>query len=73
MNACILVKVIPPQSEAVLKALRGIRDVKKAYFAYGRFDIVAFVEARDYQGVKAVVDRINSLPHIRSTETLIEA
>lgn len=73
MNACILVKVIPPWSEAVLKALKGIEGVKKAYFAYGRFDMVSFVEAKDYREVKAVVDRINSLPYIRSTETLIEA
>ena len=73
MNACILVKVIPPQSEAVLKALRGIRDVKKAYFAYGRFDMVAFLEVKDYPELKSVVDVINALHHIRSTETLVEA
>jgi len=73
LNACVLVKVIPPWSEAVLKELKKIRGVKKAYFAYGRFDMVAFLEAKDYGELKAAVDRINVLPHLRSTETLVEA
>ncbi|RLI42697.1 Lrp/AsnC family transcriptional regulator, partial [Candidatus Bathyarchaeota archaeon] len=47
--------------------------VRKAYFTYGRFDIVAFVEAENYKDLRAITTKINSIDGVRSTETLAEA
>jgi DNA-binding Lrp family transcriptional regulator len=47
--------------------------VRKAYFTYGRFDIVAFLGVEDYKEIKKITGLINNLEGVRSTETLVEA
>ncbi|MEM1530893.1 MAG: Lrp/AsnC ligand binding domain-containing protein [Candidatus Bathyarchaeia archaeon] len=73
LNACILLKVIPTKAEAVLEAVRKVRGVRKAYFVYGRFDIVVFLEAEDYGELRKATTEINGINGVRSTETLVEA
>ncbi|MBS7639508.1 MAG: Lrp/AsnC ligand binding domain-containing protein [Candidatus Bathyarchaeia archaeon] len=73
LNACILLKVIPTKAEAVLEAIRKVEGVRKAYLTYGRFDIVAFLEAEDYAKLRKATTVINSIEGVRSTETLVEA
>lgn len=73
LNACILLKVIPTKAEAVLEAIRKVEGVRKAYLTYGRFDIVAFLEAKDYAELRRATTVINSIEGVRSTETLVEA
>jgi len=73
MNACILVKTTPIQTDDVLEAVRKIGGVRKAYIAYGRYDLIAFVEAIDYFGITKLTSLVNSLTGVRSTETLVEA
>lgn len=72
MNACILLKVVPTKAEAILEAMKTIEGVRKVYFTYGRFDIVAFLEIEDYRELREVTSRINEIPGVRSTETLAE-
>jgi DNA-binding Lrp family transcriptional regulator len=73
LSACILIKAVPTKMDAILKVLKEIPNVEKAYFTYGRFDIVAFFEAGDYKAVREVTSKVNSLEGVRSTETLVEA
>jgi len=73
LNACVLIKVVPVKADAILKAINGMPEVKKVYFVYGRFDIVAFLEAVDYKNVREISGKINSIDGVRSTETLVEA
>lgn len=73
LNACILVKVVPTKAEAVLEAIRGVSGVRKAYFTYGRFDIVVFLEAGDYADLRKATTIVNGINGVRSTETLVEA
>jgi uncharacterized protein with GYD domain len=73
LNACILIKVVPVKADFILKAIRGVTEVKKAYFVYGRFDVVAFLEAVDYKNIREISGRVNSIDGVRSTETLVEA
>jgi DNA-binding Lrp family transcriptional regulator len=73
LNACILVKTKPAVSDDVLSQLRKLKGVRKAYVAYGRFDIVAFVEGPGYPALRELTARINSIEGVRSTETLAEA
>ena len=71
--ACVLLKVVPTKADAILVSIQKLPEVKKAYFTYGRFDIVAFLEVEDYKSLRSVTGRINSLEGVRSTETLAEA
>jgi len=73
LNACILLKVVPTKAEIILDTVRKIDSVKKAYFTYGRFDIVIFVKVEDYKELREVTTRINGIEGVRSTETLPEA
>lgn len=73
LNACILLKVVPTKAEMILDTVQKIDSVKKAYFTYGRFDIVIFVKVEDYKELREVTTRINGIEGVRSTETLPEA
>jgi DNA-binding Lrp family transcriptional regulator len=73
LNACIVLKVVPVKAYVILSAIKEIDGVRKAYFTYGRFDIVVFVEVTDYKELRAVTTKINGIEGIRSTETLPEA
>jgi DNA-binding Lrp family transcriptional regulator len=73
MNACILVKTTPTQTDEVLSAVRKIGGVRKAFVAYGRYDLVAFADTKDYDGISKLTAQVNSITGVRSTETLVEA
>ena len=66
-------KVVPTKADSILDATLKVKEVRKAYFTYGRFDIVAFLEVEDYKSLRKATSQINSLEGVRSTETLAEA
>ena len=68
-----MLKVVPTKANRILNAISKISGVRKAYFTYGRFDIVVFVEAEDYKKLRKITTNINGIEGIRSTETLPEA
>lgn len=73
LNACVLIKVVPTKADAILNAIKKVKGVRKAYFTYGRVDIVAFLEMKDYASLRRITGEINSFEGVRSTETLAEA
>jgi DNA-binding Lrp family transcriptional regulator len=73
LNACILIKTTPLQTDSVLQETRSLKGVRKAFVAYGRFDMIAFAETDDYLGLRKLTGAINTLEGVRSTETLVEA
>jgi len=73
LRVCVLIKVVPTKEDAILKKVRKIEGVRKAFYAYGRWDIVAFLELRDYKSIRVLSGEINSIDGVRSTETLPEA
>ena len=71
-KACILIKTLPAASDRILENLKNTKGVTKAYTAYGRWDIVAFINASvDEMG--KISGTINSIQGVRSSETLPEA
>ena len=72
LNACVLLKVVPTKVDSILETVKTIREVRKAYFTYGRFDIVVFLEVEGYRELREITVRINDIPGVRSTETLAE-
>lgn len=73
LNACILIKTTPLQTELVLQKTKSLKGVRKAFLAYGRYDLVAFVRVDEYGEIRKLTGEINSVQGVRSTETLVEA
>ena len=73
LDACVLLKVVPTKADRILAIVRDMKQVRKAYFTYGRFDIVVFLEAEDYRELRRITTKINEIKGVRSTETLAEA
>lgn len=73
MNGCILIRVLPGKAVAALEAVKKFPEVKRAYFVFGRYDIVAFAEAPTYEALSSLSSKINAIKELKSTETLIEA
>lgn len=73
VKACILIKAVPTRIEQVLNQVKGLKETRKTYPVYGRWDIVAFIEVSEYGQLKELTGEINKLEGVRSTETLAEA
>jgi len=73
VNSCVLVRAASGKIMVVLDEIKKVRNVRKAFAVYGRYDIVAFVEAPDFVTVVGASKAINALDGVRSTETAIEA
>lgn len=73
MNSCILIRVLPGKGSAALEAVKNFPEVKSASTVFGRYDIVAFAEAPTYEELSTLSTKLNAIPAIKSTETLIEA
>lgn len=72
VNACVLIRALPGQVENVAKAADGIANVRKTMLTYGRYDIVAMVEAPSVEAASKTVLDINALSGVKSTESLLE-
>jgi len=73
VKACVLIKAVPTKMDSILNYVRGLPHVKKAYFVFGRFDVVCFIEASSPSEVAELTAKINAVEGVRSTETLMEA
>jgi uncharacterized protein with GYD domain len=73
LNACILIKTVPLQTDSVLEMARSLKGVRKVFIVYGRYDLVAFAEASGYPEIRKLTGEINSAQGVRSTETLVQA
>ncbi len=71
-KACILIKAVPTTIEKILERVQKMSAVKKAYAIYGRWDIVAFIDAPTGE-IEKLSATINSMDGVRSSETLPEA
>jgi uncharacterized protein with GYD domain len=71
-KACILIKTVPTATDKILEGVKKTGGVNKAYSVYGRWDIVAFVDAQ-YDEIGKISTIINSIDGVRTSETLPEA
>jgi len=72
MQSCILIRVLPAKGTKALAAVKKFVEIKSAYLVFGRYDIVAFAEAPTFEAVSTLTSRVNAIPEIKSTETLLE-
>ena len=72
MRACILIRSMPGKVAESFKEVKKINGVVKAFPVFGRYDIVAFAQAPDFNSVLKISKQINAIKGIRSTETALE-
>lgn len=73
IQACMLIEALPGKVETVLSHIKKIESVRKAFMVFGRFDIVAFIEAPDYEAMRKLSLEVNAIEGVEQTETIVEA
>lgn len=70
--ACILIYCKPGMAEEVVKAIKEIRGIKRAFMVLGSCEVVAEYETETLDKLGITVYEIAKLPGVISTETLVE-
>ncbi len=69
--AYVLIKTSPGHKRDVFYKLRNVKGISEAHPVIGRYNIIAKIKAEDYEKLGyVVVDKINHLEHISSTEVV---
>jgi DNA-binding Lrp family transcriptional regulator len=70
--AYVLITVQLGTMDDVLKALKQFSHVVEAYLLYGKYDVVAKIEAASTANLREIVaNTIRRLENVRATQTLI--
>lgn len=72
MRGAMLIKASSRAVVRLVREAKKIEGITDAYPVFGRFDVVVFVEGKDFPELKRVAAKVNSLEGIKSTETLAE-
>ena len=72
IGAYVLIKIAPGKSRAITEKIAKVDGVKTAHPVTGMFDIIAFVEAADINGLTDIVrTNIQTIEGILRTHTAI--
>jgi DNA-binding Lrp family transcriptional regulator len=71
INAYILVKISPGDSERVIEEMRKIEHIEKISVVAGEYDIVIRVQIRDLAKLLSVTDKIQIIKGVKKTTTQI--
>lgn len=72
VSACVLIRTRRGEFEDVVKAVRQIKSVERAFPVLGRYDVVAELEASDHTELGKTVLRMSRIAGVVFTETLVE-
>ena len=70
--ACVLIRSERGRFDEVTNRIKQISDVKRAFPVFGRYDVVAELEAKDHSRLDEVVMRLSRIGGVIFTETLVE-
>jgi len=73
VSGCVLVCCNPGLFSEVAKDIQGLEGVVVAFSASGRWDVITEIEVANMKTLSDLVLKINGLPGVRATETLVEA
>jgi len=72
MVGLILLRLEAGKEQSVLAKIKDIKGVKKVQAVFGRWDLVATVEAQDLNALTSlVIKNIRAIEGVAATETLI--
>ena len=67
----VLIGVEPRKEREVQDQLMQVEEIMEVYPLFGEYDIIAKVEAEDYDKIgEIVVSRIRTIPGVKATKTL---
>ena len=72
LSACVLIRTEHGKFQEVNTRLKQFKEIKQIFPVHGRFDVVADVEAADYETLGAVILRLNRMAGVVFTETALE-
>jgi len=68
---CVLICCEAGKFKDVIKEVKKLEGVKKAFSVHGRWDAVSEVEVSDLKALGKLALKINSLPGVKANETLV--
>ncbi len=72
MTGLILLRLEAGKEESVLAKIKDIKGVNKVQAVFGRWDLVATVEAQDLNALTSlVIKNIRAIDGVSATETLV--
>ena len=72
VSACTLIRTERGRFDEVTGRIKQIPEVKNAFPVFGRYDVVAELEAKDHTKLDEVVLRLSRIGGVVFTETLVE-
>ncbi len=72
ISACVLIRTEHGKFQEVTTRLTQLREVKDIFPVHGRFDVVADLEAPDFESLGSAVLRLNRMSGVVFTETAVE-
>ena len=72
LNACLLITVEPKSIFHVADEIQKISSVKVVFPAFGQWDIIVWLQSKDFQSLTNDALEINELANVISTETLLQ-
>lgn len=70
--ACIMIHCRPGTAPEVLKGVKGMKGMRRAFETLGAFDVAALYEFQTLEKLGIVVYEVARINGVVSTETLIE-
>jgi len=71
VSACVLICCEPSKFKGVADEVRKLEGVRRAFGVHGRWDAVAEIEVADMKALGEIALKINGLPGVKATETLV--
>ena len=72
ISACVLIRTEHGKFELVTDRLNQIKEIKQVFPVHGRFDVVADVEADDFESIGSAIIRMSRMAGVVFTETVLE-
>jgi len=72
VSACILIRTERGRFDEVTANIKQFPEIKRAFPVFGRYDVVADLEAENHEDLNEVVFRLSRMGGVVFTETLVE-
>jgi DNA-binding Lrp family transcriptional regulator len=72
ISACVLIRSEHGKFQEVTNRLKQFKEVKDVFAVHGRFDVVADVEASDFESLGSTILRLNRMAGVVFSETAVE-
>ena len=72
ISACVLIRTQHGKFDEVTESFKQFKQIKQIFPIHGRYDIVADVEADDFESLGSMVLKVNRMAGVAFTETAVE-